>query len=171
MVKSLFGSRKGVFFFILDVVIGVFIFFLTILLISHFNISKPSLDSSEKAIDRVSKNLFTMPIRNFDNAKTTEMRMNDRIPDMSMTVNQVVVYYWYQDNETMARELVGNTTRWMTGQTGFSYLVNGTEIYNRSAVVTTENESGIKLSRKKVTLLEQGEEEYPPVVVEVSVWQ
>ncbi|MFW6378496.1 MAG: hypothetical protein ACOCZV_00575 [Nanoarchaeota archaeon] len=171
-MQSVFRSRKGVFFFVIDVVIGIMIFFITIVLITSFSTSKPSLDASEKAIERVSTSLFEKSVTYVDNEKTTALKENNAIPSLDMTVNQLAVYFYLENNQSESRQLIANTTSWATGQIGFSYHINETLIYNKSASVKTQENSDVRLSRKKITLL-NGEENvrYEPVVVEVRVWQ
>ncbi|MGM5481338.1 MAG: hypothetical protein ACQESE_02915 [Nanobdellota archaeon] len=172
-MRSLRKSKRGVFFFVIDVIIGIMIFFVTIVIITSFHTSKPSLDASENTIKRVSETLFEIRISQFENNdKIIELREQDKIPDYDMSIEELAAYYWHQNDVNTSKELIGNSTMWMSSQTGFSYIINGTEIYRKEAAITEEQASNVKLSRKKITMVgSEGNESYQPIITEVKVWQ
>ena len=171
-MRSLHESKRGVFFFVIDVIIAILILFVTIIIITSFYTSKPSLEGAENTIARASETLFNIRISMIENEKTIEMRTNGTIPDFDMTVEEVATYYWYQNKTNTSRQLIANTTKWISAQTGFAYVINDTEVYRKEAAITTENESKVRLSRKKITLVEgSANESYKPVLTEVRVWQ
>ncbi|MFP4119040.1 MAG: hypothetical protein ACLFTH_03215 [Candidatus Woesearchaeota archaeon] len=171
-MRSLRESKRGVFFFVIDVIIAILILFITIIIITSFYTSKPALDATENTITRASETLFNIRIADIDNPKTIEMRSDGKVPDFDMSIDEVVTYYWYHNDTNMSRQLIANSTSWLSSQTGFLYLINDTEIYRREAAITTENESDVKLSRKKITLVQgSGNTSYKPVLTEVRAWQ
>ncbi|MGM5480449.1 MAG: hypothetical protein ACQESC_03240 [Nanobdellota archaeon] len=156
----------------IDVIIGMVIFLITILLISQFNTSKPSLESAKKTLTRTEEVFFEQEVSDIENPTLLELRDQGSIPDFQMSLDELIAYFYHQGNVSTAKQLVGNSSTWVSAQMGFSYAINDTILYSTPSIVTSEENSTIRISRNKITVL-SGElhEDIVVEVTEVSVWQ
>lgn len=170
--RTVVRSKRGAYFFLIDVFIGVFIFIITLFLVNSFQVPKSTLGGAQDQLDLLADDLFTIQVVEFGSIIQDTVHPN-YTTDLTLTVDQLV-YILYTDNQTQqARNLVGNLSTWLPSHFGFEYSVNGSVIYGRNTITgVMQNQSDVRLTRKKITALEPTlNTSYPFTVSEVVLWR
>lgn len=163
-------SKRGAYFFIIDVIIGVFIFVMTILIISSFSVPKTSLGAVEQNLDVVAIDFFETTVGEF---KSVDPNLYDSLPyefvrDPSLSLDELIYYLHYEGRNDLAREVVISSTSWLPSNYGFSYGVR-TFSYTRDKAGSSD--ILMNLSMKKMTIvLVSIDEILPTGTTVISVW-
>lgn len=178
-------NKKGVYFFLIDVLIAVFIFLVSVLMLFSFNSFTPSLEGLTQTIDNVYDSLFMTELKDIgsNNAELNLLRYNNITYNPYLTLDEYIwlLYLeWGEDNfphweETWLNHssaLIANSSSWLTPNYGMSFSINGTLVYYRNASISSYNESVTKLSKRKITAIAPNISFIAePVISEVVVWQ
>lgn len=173
-MKRLFGNRRGAYYFVIDVFIGLFIFVLAIFIIASYVNFSPSSSSAEQTMDSLTHKLFRLSLIKTDpgNSLLTEFKLNNSLYDSSFTVDEFVFILVNHSQQQNASLLLENLTYWVPANVGFNYSLNGQEIYSRQTISKTLQESTLKLTQKKITLVAANiTTAYDMALTELVIWQ
>ncbi len=164
-------NKKGVYFFIIDVVIAILIFMVTVLLITGFFTPKQSISGLDQTLNILSTDFFTMPVSKLST------NITDNIPSEylvdSVTVDEYIYLLELNGNHSFARDIVVEILGYWPGNYGFKYFIdtiNKTVYEVNTPLGLSLNDSSISLSRSKVTVLNTYPSFTNPVLSEVTVW-
>lgn len=173
-MKTLFSNQKGAYFFVIDVLIGMFIFIVTIFLIFGYTSFQPSLGGAKQTLDIAEQKFFALPLSKVDSGNAFLAILKNSHPDYksTYTVDEFVYLLYNKSDMVNASLLIGNLTEWIPANMGFNYSINGQEIYSRQAISKSMDQSSVKLAQKKITLLSPNiTTQYDLAITEVVVWQ
>lgn len=159
MVRNLVKSKKGAYFFVIDVLIGVLIFATTVFIISGFSTSTPSSIAINQQLDLLSTQLFQTELRNTDinNDFLFNLKQNNSLYDPFLTLDEFIYELILHDDSANATLLIQNITSWLPETFGFNYSidngVNITTVYFVNSSISTYEGSRSRMSREKITLL------------------
>ena len=175
MVRCLWKSKKGAYFFVLDAMIGILIFATTVFIIAGFNTFKPSNDALTQQLDLLSADFYETELRDIDITSDFFLDLKQNNPDYDpyQTVDEFVYSLVIDGLTSEATILVGNLTTWLVSSYGVNYSItyyssslsdNVTEtIYYRNSTITTHEDSRSSLTREKVTILRSSIYNHIPV--------
>jgi len=167
----IFKNKRGVYFFILDVVIAILIFMVTVLIISNFFIPKPSISGTEQTINILSSDLFTLPLTQL--SENTTNKIPEEYLINSVSVDEYIYLLELKGNHSFAKEIVKEILEFWPGNYGFKYYIdtiNVTVFEKNTSLGISINQSNTLLSRYKVTVLNTYPSFTNPVLSEVNVW-
>ena len=182
-------SKKGVYFFLIDVLIAAFIFLVTVLALFSFRSFTPSLEGSTQAIDNVYTSLCMTEIRDIG-ATNTALSQLQQISNIScpatFTLDECLWLLHYKLNISdtnpsssqnydvwlnYSTNIVANATSWLSDNYGLEFVVANTSLYTKNASITSLENSSTKLSRRKITVLTPNITfTADPVISEVVIW-
>jgi hypothetical protein len=165
-------GKKGVYFFIMDVIIAVLIFTVTIVVLVSFNSSRPSIAGTQETLDIVVADLMNIEIRDISSSPhLQDLRLDGYPISVDNTVDQALLMLVNDSRLADAQLVVLEITSWLPPQYGLNYSVSGEQIYFRNAIRSVED-SQVRLSYKKLTILESNlTRSFSPAISEVVVWQ
>jgi hypothetical protein len=192
----LFKQKKGAYFFILDVLLGVFIFVITIVLLSTFHSSTPSMIGVGQIMDNVYQEIFLTPLSAIGTSNPAIQELYDIpfcITDTSITIDQLILILRSHCNldETEALQtthhILSNATNWVPEQYGLWVLIWDITIftfqqdemptlYQRNSTLTEISQSSTGVSRYKISALSPSIHQLPKPSeaissFEVVIWQ
>lgn len=164
-------SKRGAYFFIVDVLIGVLVFFVTIAIISSFHVSAPSLGGVEQTLGLLTNDLYTIALANIsDNPAIIELNLT--VFDKGMSIDDLVLQLVKSGNKSQAVLVITNATAWLPQQFGFEYSLDNVSIYKKSSLLISKNDSSVMLSQKKISLFTPSlNSPFSSGVTEVTLWQ
>lgn len=182
------NDKRGSYFFIIDVIMGIFIFVLTIILLSTFYSSSPALSGAGQTIDNIYQESFLTPISDIGttNPGIEELRALGYIHDTTITIDQLILSLnktYDFDNETVqdfAWNIFSNMTSWVPEQYGVLFVASIDDspitLYLRESALATVEESQVGISRYKICALSPSMDVRPKPneaisIFEVYVWQ
>lgn len=173
-------SKRGAYFFLLDVFLVILILFVTILTVLGFRSSEPSLLGIDQQLDTITFELYNVEIRDYESPNVTALRLPggaiyEEGWNAQLTVDELIVLLMENNYTDEAYDLVDEAVINVPQKYGINYTINtslGLEtVYSRESLVSLEN-SIVKLTRKKVTWPRSNlTHAFSPVVTEVSLWQ
>ena len=173
-------SKRGAYFFLIDVILVIFILFVTVVTILSFRSQSPSLLGIDQQLETYSFELYRIEVRDYTSQTINTLRqpggaIYDEGWAVSMPLDELIALLvangYTQDATSLVREVVQDLPR----KYGFNYTLNGTgtmvTVYNRTALVDKQN-SVVKLSKKKISWPRSSlNQTYEPYLSEVSIWQ
>lgn len=171
-------NKRGVYFFIIDVIIAVLIFLTTVLVISNFFVLKPSLGGIDQNLDILTKDFFTLPVANLSNdvlASVPEVYQKRS----DLTVDELL-YLLQSQNPTYnpnITEIIKSLISWLPSQYGFNYSLiqaNADLYYRPTSLNVAYNDADVVVSRMKVTGINSKDSKgtlIPPSLTEVTIWR
>jgi len=180
------NSKKGVYFFLIDVLIAAFIFLVTVLTLFSFRSFTPSLEGSTQTIDNVYDALCMTEIKDIggNNVALLNLQMSNLSCPRTFTIDECLWLLYYKldldkNNRTnnyelwtnYSKSIVSNSTSWLEDNYGMRFSINNKLIYLRNASLTDAGNSTTKLSRRKITVLTPNVTfTADPVITEVTIW-
>lgn len=174
-MRRLRDSKKGAYFFLIDVFLGIFIFVMSIVIMLSFNVFLPSSSDVQQRMETLTEDLFVTQLQDADisNTHVNYLRFNKN-PYYSpyISIDQLVYLLYNHSQLENATKLIGNTTSWLPPTFGINYTINGEEIYSRQAQTITLEESLTGLIKTKITMVSSNVTSfYDPVVTKLEIWQ
>ena len=165
-------NKRGVYFFVIDVIVAVLIFSVTVAIIASFNTNQPSRASVEETMGIIVTDLMQTEIKDVATSPTLQaLRLDGNITNLDLTIDQVLIILFDDGELNNAQNIVAEATAWVSPQFGMNYSIDGTQIYYRPAIIDA-NDSQVQLSTRKVSVVEANLSTYYPTrVTEVIVWQ
>jgi len=182
-------NKKGVYFFLIDVLIAAFIFLVTVLTLFSFRSFTPSLEGSTQSIDNVYGSLCMTEIKDIggNNPSLFQLQMSNYSCPRSFTIDECLWLLYYNLNLNNVTNIsnhpnyplwinysgaiISNSTSWLSDNYGFTFSIDGNLLYYKPASITTFENSSTKLSRRKITVLTPNVTfTAEPVISEVVVW-
>lgn len=177
MVRSLKNSKKGAYFFVVDALIGIMIFSMTVFIISGFNVYDPSDGAIVQHLDLVSQDLFETQALYMDSSSQflQDLRKNPHYVEEE-TLDEFIYSLYLSGDVVSPSYLVGNVTNWIESSYGINYSIDtGDEtitIYYRESETTSYEDSSTSFSREKATLLGSNITHYiKPAFSKVVLWR
>ncbi len=173
-MNRLFSNRKGAYFFVIDVIIGLFIFLIAIFIITSYSRFSPSFGSVEQTMNALEYKFFRQPLTKVDpgNPFLAMLKENNSLYSSSFTVDEYVYVLYNNSDPVNASALLANLSTWLPANVGFNYTIDGLEIYSQQAASKTLEESGVKISSKKLTLVSANITTfYDLAITELVIWQ
>lgn len=177
---SVMRSKRGAYFFLIDVFLVVLIFFITAMTILSFRSSKPSLLGIDQQIDTLTYELFNVEIRDYDSANMSYLRspggaVYEEGWNNQLTVDELVVLLMTSGYGDDASDLIKESVEGMPKKYGFNYTINMSsstlEVYSRPSIISLEN-SLVKLAQRKISWPRSNlTTSYDPAITEVVLWQ
>jgi len=165
-------SKRGAYFFLIDVFIAIFIFVITLLLVNSFNLPKNSLGGGQEKLNLLADDIFTLPLSTFD--LLIEESVNESyLLDQTITIDQLVYMLYLGGDLLEAESMLTNLTVWFPSNYGCSYYINGTKVFEKNTSAGINETSGsFRLVRRKITALQPDmAKTYPFVISEVFIWR
>lgn len=166
-------NKRGVYFFIVDVVIGVLIFLTTVLVISSFFIPRPSLGGIDQNLDILTEDYFTFPVTDLPDNLTESLPPNFIKDDV--TVDELVYLLNVTGGYSSENiEIVKWVCDWLPDNFGFRYKIDIGQvvIYERDTSLGVNKESAeVVVSRQKVTGIDSEYGLQYPALTEVTIWR
>jgi hypothetical protein len=166
-------NKRGVFFFIVDVVIGVLIFLTTILVISTFFIPQHSLSGISQNLDMVANDFFSLSVTSLQSNLTSDLP-KEYIQD-SVSVDELLYLLAINGSySSNISSIIESVIDWLPNQFGFKYYIDqkNTLLYSRTTNSgLTESNSKVKLSKSKITIIDSSYGLAYPAVSEVTIWR
>ncbi len=173
-------SKRGAYFFLIDVFLVILIFFITVMTILSFRSSEPSLLGVDQQLDTVTHELFNVEIRDYNSPIMTALKLPlgavyEEGWNNQLTVDELLVLLVRNGYDHNASSLVHEAVENLPRKYGFNYTINMSSsmitVYNRSSIVSLEK-SIVKLSRQKISWPKSNlSDSYDPAITEVSLWQ
>ncbi len=185
VLHNLFRKKKGVFFFLIDVLIAAFIFLVTILTLFSFRSFSPSLGGITQAVDNIYDSFCRTEVKDIGTNNIALYNLHNQNlscpPHQSLDECIWLLRYEldvqsntsanYETWKNISRAISGNATSWLQPNYGLEIKINKTTIYLRNASIIDLNESSTKLTRRKITVLTPNITfTAPSVTTEVIVW-
>ncbi len=173
-MKQLFSQRKGAYYFVIDVLIGLFIFVLALFLIASYSTFTPSLGSVDQTLQAMQQRFFELPLTKADpgNAFLASLKENNSLYNPSFTIDEFIYVLYNNSQLANATLLLANISTWVPANVGFNYSLDGHEIYSKQALSKTMQESDVKLSQKKLTLVSANiTTSYELAITKLEIWQ
>jgi len=180
----LFKNKKGAYFFIVDVIIGIFIFVITIIMLSTYYTSSPALSGVGQTIDNIYQEAFLTSISTIGttNPAIESLRSQGYVLDTTITVDQLILSldktYGFSEDEFInaSSAIFSNMTTWVPEQYGLAFVINDIFVYERNSSLVTIEESQVGISRYKISALAPSMDVRPKPteavsLFEVNVWQ
>lgn len=181
-------NKKGSFFFIIDVIMGIFIFVITIILLSTFYSSSPDLSGTGQIIENIYQEAFLTPISDMGTANEGIEAIRDEgyLLDTTITVDQLILSFnktYNLDDESVqeySHNIFSNMTSWVPEQYGLLFVASFDDesvvLFRRNSSIVTVEESQVGISRYKICALSPSMDVRPKPheaisVFEVYVWQ
>ncbi|MCA9478299.1 MAG: hypothetical protein KC535_04080 [Nanoarchaeota archaeon] len=173
-------SKRGAYFFLIDVFLVVLIFFITAITILSFRSSEPSLQGIDQQIDTVTYELFNVEIRDYDSPIMTQLKLPtgaiyEEGWNNQLTVDELVVLLETHGYSVNATSLIQESVNNLPKKYGFNYsiIINNvtTPVYARDSLVSQVG-SQVKLSQRKISWPRANlTNTYEPAITEVTLWQ
>lgn len=167
-------NKRGAFFFIVDAVIGMLIFLTTVLVISTFFIPQHSLSGITQNLNMVANDLFTLPVTSLDSNLTSDIPQE--YVKSSISVDELL--YLLADNGSYSSNIsaiIGSVIDWLPSQFGFKYHIdqgsNQLLYYRTTNSALGEDDSKVKVSKSKITIIDSEFGLKFPTVSEVTLWR
>ncbi len=183
------GNKKGVYFFLIDVLIAAFIFLITTLTLFSFRSFTPSLEGTTQSIDNVYSSIYLTEISDIggENPALLSLELSNYSCPKKLTIDECLwLLYFNLDVDkynppssapkyslwmNYSRNILSNATSWLEDNYGVKVSLNGIVVYDRNTSLRSVNGSLIKLSRKKITVLTPNITfTSEPVISEVTLW-
>lgn len=178
--NSVIRSKRGAYFFLIDVFLVILILFVTIMTIFGFRTDKPSLLGIDQQIDTITYELFNIEIRDYNSLNMTALRraggaIYEEGWNNQLTVDELIILLMTNGYEIEARDLVLETVEKLPKKYGFNYAINTSidfvTVYSRPSLVSVDA-SLVKLSQRKISWPRSDiDNVYSPAVTEVTLWQ
>jgi hypothetical protein len=180
-------QKKGAYFFIMDVLLGVFIFVITIILLSTFHSSTPSLIGVGQVMDNIYQEVYLTPVIVIgvtSNPVLQNLSNQGLLTNEQLTIDQLLM--WLHENKELlpssqtygglVKDLLGNATTWVPPQYGYRLYMGNKLLYEKNSSFTSFEESIMGISRYKITVLNPSIQSVPAPsqainTSEVIVWQ
>lgn len=173
-------SKRGAYFFLIDVFLVVLILFVTIVTVLSFRSTEPSLLGLDQQLDVITYELYNVEIRDYDSPNVTALRLPGGAIytegwNVQLTIDELIVLMMEEGYTTQASDLVAEAVGTIPRKYGVNYTINTSTslivVYERDSLVSQDN-SLVKLSRKKISWPRSNlTNSYEPVVTEVTLWQ
>ena len=167
-------NKRGVYFFIIDVIIGVLIFLTTVLVISSFFVPKQTLSGIDQNLDMLTEDFFSLPTSALDENLTKDLPLMYQDQD-DLTVDELL--FILDENGSFDGEMdaiIEDLIVWLPSQFGFSYYIKqgDSTLYSRPTALGVDAENAdVLVSRKKVTGIDSEFGFQTPTLSEVTIWR
>lgn len=168
-------NKRGVYFFIIDVIIGVLIFLTTVLVISSFFVPRPSLGGINQNLDILTEDFFTLSVVDLPDDVLAS------VPDTyqgrsDLTLDELLYLLEYQEPtyDTEIDEIIEGVISWLPAQFGFNYNITqgAATLYTRqTSLGIGYGDADVVVSRMKVTGLNSFDGLTLPTLTEVTIWR
>jgi hypothetical protein len=174
-------SKKGAYFFLIDVFLVILILFITMVTILSFRSSSPSLSGIDQQLDSLTYEFFNVEIRDYEGSSVISTlrapggAIFDEGWNNQLTIDELIVLLVTHGYSDDAEDLINESVDGLPRKYGFNYSIQ-TDLLNRTvfyrASLISADKSSIRLSQKKVSWPRANLTNiYEPAVTEVSLWQ
>lgn len=172
-------SKKGAYFFLIDVFLVVLIFFITAMTILSFKSSDRSLSGIDQHLDTLTYELFNVELRDYDSSIVNALRSPSGIVyeenwNSQLTIDELVVLLIDNGHDDNASDLIEEAVGTLPAKYGFNYSINQAgsyvQVYFRAGLIPLSS-SAVKLSQRKISWPRSNlTDAYQPAITEVSLW-
>lgn len=166
-------NKRGVYFFIVDVVIGILIFLTTVLVISSFFIPSQSLSGIDQQVDILVTDFSTIT------SSSLPTNITNSVPSVfvreDLNLNQFIyILYLNGSFSSEIDETIDWVVGWVPPRYGFSYSIGlnpSVELYSRDTILgESMSVAEVAVSRQKIIPIHPRYSDNVSFVVEVSAW-
>ena len=163
-------QKRGSYFFVLDVFIAAAVLVLTIIIILSSRANVPDTTQSFLLAEDFMQFMTSTEVRDLTSNFKTQMVLAGEMSNTELNLYQQVAKFYFENKSNLSYGFVESLANGMIpGQYGFSYVLNGTVIYNRS--IEKLDSSDLVLVSKKITFFKINTKQlFGPVMTEVKVW-